>query len=174
MKFFGLMLFAFSTLFFLSLSVSEKRLQGKSQLFFHTQAVPEGMSCQVQPNTGCEIHTHFSIFCSSGKEVYILPYTPLIHILNFSLIWSWCNCVCVFRISYMNTVLVWATIQRNSFTKAGISNITLVFLVEILMTITKVQRFNNEADFIIISHKQAISYFRNPPLFPPQSQSILK
>lgn len=95
-------------------------------------------------------------------------------IFNFDLIWSWCNCVSVFRISCMNTVLVWATIQRNSFTKAGISNITLVFLSEILMTITKVQRFNNEADFIIISHKQAISYFRNPLLFPPQSQSILK
>ncbi len=62
----------------------------------------------------------------------------------------------------MNTVLVWATIQRNAFTKAGISNITLVFLVEILVTITKVQRFNN--DCVIISHKQALSYFTNPLL----------
>ncbi len=77
---------------------------------------------------------------------------------------SWCNCVSVFRISCMNTVLVWATIQRNSFTKAGISNITLVFLVEILMTITKVQRFNNGC--VIISHKQAMSYFTNPLLSP--------
>lgn len=72
----------------------------------------------------------------------------------------------MFRTSCMNTVLVWATIQRNSFTKAGISNITLVFLVEIPMMITKVQRFNNEADFVIISHKQAIFYFTNPLLFP--------
>lgn len=64
------------TPFFLTSSGSEERLQGKSQLFFHTQAVPEGMSCQVQPSTGSEIHTHFSVFCSSGKEVYVFPYTP--------------------------------------------------------------------------------------------------
>ncbi|XP_050953668.1 polycystic kidney disease 1 like 1 isoform X2 [Labeo rohita] len=56
-------------------AISEKRLQGKSQLFFHTQAVPEGMSCQVQPNTGYEIHTHFSIFCSSGKEDLVFEYS---------------------------------------------------------------------------------------------------
>ncbi|XP_073686658.1 polycystin-1-like protein 1 [Garra rufa] len=56
-------------------AISEARLQGKSQLFFHTQAVPEGMSCQVQPNTGYEIHTHFSIFCSSGKEDLLYEYS---------------------------------------------------------------------------------------------------
>ncbi|XP_051538185.1 polycystic kidney disease 1 like 1 [Myxocyprinus asiaticus] len=50
-------------------------LWGKSQLFFHTQAVPEGMSCQVQPSTGFEIHTHFSIFCSSGKEDLLYEYS---------------------------------------------------------------------------------------------------
>ncbi|XP_056306085.1 polycystic kidney disease 1 like 1 [Danio aesculapii] len=53
----------------------EQRLRGKSQLFFHTQAVPEGMNCQVQPNTGNEIHTHFSIFCSSGKEDLLYEYS---------------------------------------------------------------------------------------------------
>uniref|UniRef100_A0A673G3S9 Polycystic kidney disease 1 like 1 n=1 Tax=Sinocyclocheilus rhinocerous TaxID=307959 RepID=A0A673G3S9_9TELE len=58
-----------------TLTVSEERLQGKSQLFFHTQAVPEGMSCQVQPNTGYEIHTYFSIFCSSGKEDLLYEYS---------------------------------------------------------------------------------------------------
>ncbi|XP_016339280.1 polycystic kidney disease 1 like 1-like [Sinocyclocheilus anshuiensis] len=56
-------------------AISEERLQGKSQLFFHTQAVPEGMSCQVQPNTGYEIHTYFSIFCSSGKEDLLYEYS---------------------------------------------------------------------------------------------------
>ncbi|XP_073796725.1 polycystin-1-like protein 1 isoform X2 [Danio rerio] len=53
----------------------EQRLRGKSQLFFHTQAVPEGMNCQVQPNTGNEIHTHFSIFCSTGKEDLLYEYS---------------------------------------------------------------------------------------------------
>uniref|UniRef100_A0A8C1U2C3 Uncharacterized protein n=1 Tax=Cyprinus carpio TaxID=7962 RepID=A0A8C1U2C3_CYPCA len=56
-------------------AISEERLQGKSQLFFQTQAVPEGMSCQVQPNTGYEIHTYFSIFCSSGKEDLLYEYS---------------------------------------------------------------------------------------------------
>lgn len=70
------------------------------------------------------------------------------------MIWSWCNCVSVFRILCLNTVLVWATMWGNSFMKAGISSITLVFLVEILMMITKVQKFNNKE-----SHKQATSLF---------------
>ncbi|XP_043083010.1 polycystic kidney disease 1 like 1 [Puntigrus tetrazona] len=56
-------------------ALSEERLQGKSQLFFHTQAVPQGMSCQVQPNTGYEIHTYFSIFCSSGKKDLLYEYS---------------------------------------------------------------------------------------------------
>ncbi|XP_042607838.1 polycystic kidney disease 1 like 1 [Cyprinus carpio] len=56
-------------------AISEERLQGKSQLFFQTQAVPEGLSCQVQPNTGYEIHTYFSIFCSSGKEDLLYEYS---------------------------------------------------------------------------------------------------
>ncbi|XP_067290401.1 polycystin-1-like protein 1 [Pseudorasbora parva] len=64
------------SLYLLEVSASsEERLQGKSQLFFHTQAVPEGMSCQVQPNTGSEIHTHFSVFCSSGKEDLLYKYS---------------------------------------------------------------------------------------------------
>ncbi|XP_051737577.1 polycystic kidney disease 1 like 1 isoform X2 [Ctenopharyngodon idella] len=64
------------SLYLLEVSASsEERLQGKSQLFFHTQAVPEGMSCQVQPNTGSEIHTHFSVFCSSGKEDLLYEYS---------------------------------------------------------------------------------------------------
>lgn len=67
----------------------------------------------------------------------------------------------------MNTVSEWATVPGHSFTKAGISNITLVFPVEILMMITKVQRFNNEADLIVISHEQTISYHRNALLFFP-------
>ncbi|XP_059380022.1 polycystin-1-like protein 1 [Carassius carassius] len=56
-------------------AISEQRLQGKSQLFFQTQVVPEGMSCQVQPNTGYEIHTYFSIFCSSGREDLLYEYS---------------------------------------------------------------------------------------------------
>ncbi|XP_056110015.1 polycystic kidney disease 1 like 1 [Rhinichthys klamathensis goyatoka] len=64
------------SLYLLEVSASsEERLQGKSQLFFHTQAVPEGMSCQVQPSTGSEIHTHFSVFCSSGKEDLLYEYS---------------------------------------------------------------------------------------------------
>ncbi|XP_077100644.1 polycystin-1-like protein 1 isoform X2 [Siphateles boraxobius] len=64
------------SLYLLEVSASsEERLQGKSQLFFHTQAVPEGMSCQVQPRTGSEIHTHFSVFCSSGKEDLLYEYS---------------------------------------------------------------------------------------------------
>ncbi|XP_039523028.1 polycystic kidney disease 1 like 1 [Pimephales promelas] len=64
------------SLYMLEVSASsEERLQGKSQLFFHTQAVPEGLSCQVQPSTGSEIHTHFSVFCSSGKEDLLYQYS---------------------------------------------------------------------------------------------------
>ncbi|XP_056594831.1 polycystic kidney disease 1 like 1 isoform X1 [Triplophysa dalaica] len=64
------------SLYMLEVSAScEGRLQGKSQLFFHTQAVPEGMRCQIQPSTGSEIHTHFSIFCSSGKEDLMFEYS---------------------------------------------------------------------------------------------------
>lgn len=48
---------------------SEEVLQGKTQLFFSTHPAPEGMVCHVQPSSGFEVHTHFSIFCTSGKEV---------------------------------------------------------------------------------------------------------
>uniref|UniRef100_A0A3B4XJB1 Polycystin 1 like 1, transient receptor potential channel interacting n=1 Tax=Seriola lalandi dorsalis TaxID=1841481 RepID=A0A3B4XJB1_SERLL len=41
---------------------------GRTQLFLKTKPAPKGMTCQVQPDKGMELHTHFSIFCTSGKE----------------------------------------------------------------------------------------------------------
>ncbi|XP_050922890.1 LOW QUALITY PROTEIN: polycystic kidney disease 1 like 1 [Lates calcarifer] len=41
---------------------------GRTQLFVKTKPAPQGMMCQVQPDKGMELHTHFSIFCTSGKE----------------------------------------------------------------------------------------------------------
>ncbi|KAM3593069.1 uncharacterized protein V6R79_005557 [Siganus canaliculatus] len=41
---------------------------GRTQLFFKTNPAPNGMMCQVQPTRGAELYTHFSIFCTSGKE----------------------------------------------------------------------------------------------------------
>ncbi|RXM94988.1 Polycystic kidney disease protein 1-like 1 [Acipenser ruthenus] len=60
------------------LEVSTKynhQILGKSQLFFSTNEVPKGMTCQVQPNRGYEISTDFSIFCTSGKEDLLYQYS---------------------------------------------------------------------------------------------------
>ncbi|MED6272789.1 hypothetical protein CHARACLAT_000309 [Characodon lateralis] len=43
-------------------------LIGWTQLFLKSNPVPEGMTCQVQPAEGMELHTPFSIFCTSGRE----------------------------------------------------------------------------------------------------------
>ncbi|CAB1340947.1 unnamed protein product, partial [Coregonus sp. 'balchen'] len=47
---------------------SHDAVLGRTQLFLSTSPTPRGMTCQVQPSSGLEIHTHFSIFCTSGKE----------------------------------------------------------------------------------------------------------
>ncbi|KAL7835535.1 hypothetical protein SRHO_G00278820 [Serrasalmus rhombeus] len=49
--------------------------QGKAQLFFNTHSIPEGMACHVQPSTGLEMHTHFSIFCTSGRQDLLYVYS---------------------------------------------------------------------------------------------------
>ncbi|XP_058874729.1 polycystin-1-like protein 1 isoform X2 [Acipenser ruthenus] len=54
---------------------SNHQILGKSQLFFSTNEVPKGMTCQVQPNRGYEISTDFSIFCTSGKEDLLYQYS---------------------------------------------------------------------------------------------------
>ncbi|XP_035270550.1 polycystic kidney disease 1 like 1 [Anguilla anguilla] len=54
---------------------SEQALLGKTQLFFSTNEIPQGMICQVQPSKGYEIHTDFSIFCTSGKEDLLYEYS---------------------------------------------------------------------------------------------------
>ncbi|XP_073533023.1 polycystin-1-like protein 1 [Phyllobates terribilis] len=41
---------------------------GRSQLYFTVNEMSYKMTCQVQPNSGIEIFTIFSIFCTSGKE----------------------------------------------------------------------------------------------------------
>ncbi|XP_047664341.1 polycystic kidney disease 1 like 1 isoform X2 [Tachysurus fulvidraco] len=56
-------------------SSSEHVLQGKTQLFFSTHPVPEEMVCHVQPSLGFELHTQFSIFCSSGKKDLLYEYS---------------------------------------------------------------------------------------------------
>uniref|UniRef100_A0A8C2ZWB2 Polycystic kidney disease 1b n=1 Tax=Cyclopterus lumpus TaxID=8103 RepID=A0A8C2ZWB2_CYCLU len=45
------------------------------QLFIKTNSAPKGVTCQVQPVKGRELYTHFSIFCSSGKEDLLYEYS---------------------------------------------------------------------------------------------------
>lgn len=67
---------------------SEQVLQGKTQLFFSTNPAPEGMVCHVQPSSGFEVHTHFSIFCTSGKEVFfVFIYHLVLYYLVFEQEW---------------------------------------------------------------------------------------
>ncbi|XP_028289333.1 polycystic kidney disease 1 like 1 [Parambassis ranga] len=54
---------------------SQKGFLGQTQLFLKTNPVPKGMTCQVQPAKGMELHTHFSIFCTSGKEDLMYEYS---------------------------------------------------------------------------------------------------
>ncbi|CAJ1082323.1 polycystic kidney disease 1 like 1 [Xyrichtys novacula] len=54
---------------------SQDGFLGRSQLFFKTNPTPKGMRCQVQPMTGQELYTHFSIFCTSGKEDLVYEYS---------------------------------------------------------------------------------------------------
>ncbi|KAL6462894.1 hypothetical protein MHYP_G00293160 [Metynnis hypsauchen] len=64
------------SLYMLEVSASfDQALQGKAQLFFSTHSIPEGMACHVQPSTGLEIHTHFSIFCTSGRQDLLYAYS---------------------------------------------------------------------------------------------------
>ncbi|XP_053083812.1 polycystic kidney disease 1 like 1 [Pangasianodon hypophthalmus] len=64
------------SLYMLEVSASsEQVLQGKTQLFFSTYPAPEGMVCHVQPSSGFEVHTHFSVFCTSGKEDLLYEYS---------------------------------------------------------------------------------------------------
>ncbi|XP_053269030.1 polycystic kidney disease 1 like 1 [Pleuronectes platessa] len=48
---------------------------GRTQLFLKTKPAPEDVKCQVQPVRGTELHTHFSIFCTSGKEDLLYEYS---------------------------------------------------------------------------------------------------
>uniref|UniRef100_A0A3B5BJT4 Polycystin 1 like 1, transient receptor potential channel interacting n=1 Tax=Stegastes partitus TaxID=144197 RepID=A0A3B5BJT4_9TELE len=54
---------------------SQNSILGRTQLFFQTNPVPKGMTCQVQPVTGREFYTHFSIFCTSGREDLLYEYS---------------------------------------------------------------------------------------------------
>nr|XP_046146915.1 polycystic kidney disease 1 like 1 [Oncorhynchus gorbuscha] len=54
---------------------SHDAVLGRTQLFLSTSPSPQGITCQVQPSSGFEIHTHFSIFCTSGKEDLLYEYS---------------------------------------------------------------------------------------------------
>ncbi|KAM8731306.1 polycystin-1-like protein 1 isoform 4-T4 [Acanthopagrus schlegelii] len=54
---------------------SDDSLLGRTQLFLKTNPAPKGMTCQVQPEEGRELYTHFSIFCASGKEDLVYKYS---------------------------------------------------------------------------------------------------
>ncbi|XP_076014465.1 polycystin-1-like protein 1 [Genypterus blacodes] len=54
---------------------SDGRFLGRTQFFLATNAGPRGVACQVQPEEGLELHTHFSIFCTSGKEDLVYTYS---------------------------------------------------------------------------------------------------
>ncbi|XP_076868916.1 polycystin-1-like protein 1 isoform X2 [Brachyhypopomus gauderio] len=49
--------------------------QGKAQLFLPTRAALEGVACRVQPTSGLEVHSHFSVFCSTGQQDLIYEYS---------------------------------------------------------------------------------------------------
>ncbi|XP_061569536.1 polycystin-1-like protein 1 [Cololabis saira] len=53
----------------------EKRFLGRTQLFLKTSSAPKGMMCQVQPDRGTELDTHFGIFCTSGREDLLYKYS---------------------------------------------------------------------------------------------------
>ncbi|KAM6971589.1 polycystin-1-like protein 1 [Tautogolabrus adspersus] len=48
---------------------------GRTQLFLKTNPAPKAMTCQVQPIRGIEFFTHFSIFCTSGREDLVYEYS---------------------------------------------------------------------------------------------------
>ncbi|XP_056155168.1 polycystic kidney disease 1 like 1 [Lampris incognitus] len=54
---------------------SHNSFLGRTQLFLKTNPAPRGVTCQVQPSKGMEMHTHFSIFCTSGKEDLLYEYS---------------------------------------------------------------------------------------------------
>ncbi|XP_034038147.1 polycystic kidney disease 1 like 1-like [Thalassophryne amazonica] len=54
---------------------SHDSLLGRTQLFLRTNPAPTGVTCQVQPVRGAELHTYFSIFCASGKEDLLYEYS---------------------------------------------------------------------------------------------------
>ncbi|XP_049604558.1 polycystin-1-like protein 1 [Syngnathus scovelli] len=54
---------------------SQNSILGRTQLFFRTKPIPKGMTCQVQPSQGVELFTHFSIFCTSGREDLLYEYS---------------------------------------------------------------------------------------------------
>ncbi|XP_066545891.1 polycystin-1-like protein 1 [Amia ocellicauda] len=65
-----------NNLYMLEVSASSQHnLWGKTQFFFSTNEVPQGMTCQVQPSKGYEIRTDFSVFCTSGKEDLLYVYS---------------------------------------------------------------------------------------------------
>ncbi|XP_037613525.1 polycystic kidney disease 1 like 1 [Sebastes umbrosus] len=54
---------------------SHNSFLGRTQLFLKTNPAPKGVMCQVQPVKGMELYTHFSIFCTSGKEDLLYKYS---------------------------------------------------------------------------------------------------
>ncbi|CAK6980027.1 polycystic kidney disease 1 like 1, partial [Scomber scombrus] len=54
---------------------SQSSFLGRTQMFLKTNPAPKGMTCQVQPIKGSELYTHFSIFCTSGKEDLLYEYS---------------------------------------------------------------------------------------------------
>ncbi|XP_044196388.1 polycystic kidney disease 1 like 1-like [Thunnus albacares] len=54
---------------------SQSSFLGRTQIFLKTNSAPKGMTCQVQPIKGSELYTHFSIFCTSGKEDLLYEYS---------------------------------------------------------------------------------------------------
>ncbi|XP_044196392.1 polycystic kidney disease 1 like 1-like [Thunnus albacares] len=54
---------------------SQSSFLGRTQIFLKTNPAPKGMTCQVQPIKGSELYTHFSIFCTSGKEDLLYEYS---------------------------------------------------------------------------------------------------
>uniref|UniRef100_A0A3Q3GA85 Polycystin 1 like 1, transient receptor potential channel interacting n=1 Tax=Kryptolebias marmoratus TaxID=37003 RepID=A0A3Q3GA85_KRYMA len=54
---------------------SRQSFLGRTQLFVKTSPAPEGVTCQVQPAEGAELHTHFSVFCASGRQDLLYKYS---------------------------------------------------------------------------------------------------
>lgn len=125
---------------YLLCSESRGSFLGRTQLFLKTNPAPKGMTCQVQPMTGVELYTHFSIFCTSGKQVCLISHSKThkrIHIQtyrsklsksNYLFDPECCSRWVLFKVFYMQTISNYFLIQEISL-KSSLTHFIFVHFV---------------------------------------------